>query len=36
LQNDNGGQYDIMIAEDVRQTLNRAKWILFTYAMEKA
>ena len=34
LASDNGGQYDIMIAEDVRQTLNRAKWILFTYAMD--
>jgi hypothetical protein len=27
--------YDFMIVEDVRQTLNRAKWILSTYAMEK-
>jgi len=34
LSSDNGGQFDLMIAEDVRQMLNRAKWILFTYAME--
>ena len=34
LASDNGGQYDIMIAEDVRQTLNRAKWILFTYSIK--
>lgn len=34
LSSDNGGQYDLMIAEDVRQTLNRAKWILFEYAMD--
>jgi len=26
---------DSMIREDVRQALNRAKWILFTYVMEK-
>ena len=26
---------DIMVREDVRQALNRAKWILFTYVMEK-
>jgi len=25
---------DAMIREDVRQALNRAKWILFTYVME--
>jgi len=31
---DNGGQYDIMIIEDQRQLLNRAKWILFTYIMD--
>ena len=36
LAHDNGGSYDFMIVEDVRQTLNRAKWILFTYTMEKA
>lgn len=35
LASDNGGSYDMMIAEDVRQALNRAKWILFTYVMEK-
>lgn len=32
LAHDNGGSYDFMVVEDVRQTLNRAKWILFTYA----
>ena len=26
---------DAMVREDVRQALNRAKWILFTYVMEK-
>jgi len=31
LAHDNGGTYDFMVVEDVRQTLNRAKWILFTY-----
>ena len=36
LAHDNGGSYDFMIVEDVRQTLNRAKWILFTYSVEKA
>ena len=35
LAHDNGGQFDLMIAEDVRQTLNRAKWILFTYCDQK-
>ena len=35
LASDNGGSYDMMIAEDVRQALNRAKWILSTYVMEK-
>lgn len=35
LASDNGGQYDSMIREDVRQTLNRAKWILSHYAMER-
>jgi hypothetical protein len=32
---DNGGQYDMMIIEDQRQLLNRAKWILFTYIMDR-
>jgi hypothetical protein len=32
---DNGGQYDMMIIEDQRQCLNRAKWILFEYMMKK-
>lgn len=36
LAHDNGGSYDFMTVEDVRQTLNRAKWILFTYVTEKA
>ena len=35
LQSDNAGQYDLMIAEDVRQALNRAKWILSTYVLQK-
>ena len=34
LAHDNGGSYDFMTVEDVRQTLNRAKFILFTYAVE--
>ena len=29
------GEVDYMRAEDARQCLNRAKWILFTYVMEK-
>ena len=29
------GDIDYMRAEDARQCLNRAKWILFTYVMEK-
>ena len=35
LASDNGGQFDMMVAEDVRQALNRAKWILSTCAMER-
>lgn len=35
LSSDNGGTYDFMVVEDVRQALNRAKWILFTYVMDK-
>jgi hypothetical protein len=35
LGSDNAGSYDFMVVEDVRQALNRAKWILFTYVMEK-
>jgi hypothetical protein len=31
LSSDNGGSYDFMVVEDVRQALNRAKWILFEY-----
>lgn len=34
LASDNGGSYDFMVVEDVRQMLNRAKWVLFTYAMD--
>ena len=30
-----GAPSDVMVAEDVRQALNRAKWILSTYSMEK-
>jgi hypothetical protein len=29
------GEIDFNRAEDARQTLNRAKWILFTYIMEQ-
>jgi len=29
------GEVDYMRAEDARQALNRAKWILFTYIMDK-
>ena len=29
------GEVDSMRAEDARQCLNRAKWILFTYVMEQ-
>ena len=29
------GEVDFNRAEDARQTLNRAKWILFTYIMDK-
>ena len=29
------GEVDSMRAEDARQALNRAKWILFEYVMEK-
>lgn len=35
MASDNGGSYDFMIVEDVRQMLNRAKWILATYCMNK-
>lgn len=35
LASDNAGSYDFMVVEDVRQALNRAKWILSTYVMEK-
>ena len=27
-------EIDFMVSEDVRQTLNRAKWILFEYVMK--
>jgi hypothetical protein len=33
--NDMGGQIDLMAVEDQRQLLNRAKWILSTYLMER-
>jgi uncharacterized protein YodC (DUF2158 family) len=29
------GEVDSMRAEDARQQLNRAKWVLFTYVMDK-
>ena len=32
---DIGGQFDLMVIEDQRQLLNRAKWILATYIMDK-
>jgi hypothetical protein len=32
---DTGGHFDLMVIEDQRQLLNRAKWILSTYVMEK-
>lgn len=35
LANDDGGSYDLMLVEDVRQALNRAKWVLAEYVMEK-
>ena len=35
LSSDNGGSYDFMVVEDVRQALNRAKWILFEYSMDR-
>jgi len=35
LSSGNGGSYDFMIVEDVRQALNRAKWILFEYCDKK-
>lgn len=35
LAHDDGGQFDLMLVEDVRQSLNRAKWILFNYVVEK-
>ena len=35
LSSDNGGSYDFMVIEDVRQTLNRAKWILFEYCDQR-
>lgn len=32
---DSGGKFDVMVIEDQRQLLNRAKWILSTYCMNK-
>lgn len=32
---DNGGQYDMMLIEDQRQLLNRAKFVLFEYVMKQ-
>ena len=31
IAHDNGGTYDFMVIEDVRQALNRAKWILMEF-----
>jgi hypothetical protein len=31
LAHDNGGSYDFMVVEDVRQMLNRAKFVLTNY-----
>ena len=28
-------EIDFMVSEDIRQTLNRAKWILFNYVLDK-
>jgi hypothetical protein len=30
------GEVDFNRAEDARQQLNRAKWVLFTYIMDRA
>ena len=35
ISHDNGGSYDFMVIEDVRQALNRAKWILFEYCDQR-
>ena len=35
LSSDIGCSYDFMVVEDVRQALNRAKWILFEYCDQK-
>ena len=35
ISHDNGGSYDFMVVEDVRQALNRAKWILFEYCDQR-
>ena len=35
IAHDNGGSYDFMVVEVVRQALNRAKWILFEYCDNK-
>jgi hypothetical protein len=32
---DTGGHFDLMIIEDQRQLLNRAKWILSNYCMKQ-
>jgi hypothetical protein len=33
IAHDNSGSHDFMVVEDVRQALNRAKWILSEYVM---
>lgn len=35
LKSDKGGQYDFMVVEDVRQALNRAKFILQNFVIDK-
>jgi hypothetical protein len=32
LAHDDGGKFDLMLVEDVRQAMNRAKWILINSA----
>lgn len=33
LAHDDGGTYDLMLVEDQRQLLNRAKWVLREYVL---
>ncbi len=34
IAHDQGGTYSFMQVEDARQMINRAKWVLFSYAIE--